>query len=582
MRTCPKCQAEIQDGVRFCVVCGAGVYAAPPPSVPQGDNTYHVERTVAEQTPPAGGRTVSVEAQSRATPPTTTAQQPPGATVAQAPKMVPATDIGGSKTDINKIFETSGVCPQCFAPLKKGGVQCDECGYRLTGQYCKACGASVSDGAAVCPSCKAPAQPAAQPPQGTVVDTPGPANTPPTHFATEVVPIGGTAERVGQVSQAEPAMRGTTAVGYPPAQPPYMQQPPPIFVPVPQKKGSGGKIALVVSLLVLVLGCTGCALYYFLVYKKADTATAASDTKKETAPAAMPEPKADTPTTAAPGGAETPGGPAAEKPPDVSAESLKDQAKAYLDRNEADQAFSAIQKYVDENRGDADGYFVASRVCLRQGRVDEAANYLLTAISCAPDSGEYRLELGKVYSEQGFSDKAVAQYREAVRLTPGSEEARSLLAQEMLKAGNKMAAKTIAEQYIRPPARLPPRATRPAEPTDPYAPGPPSIPKPQEPPAALDSPYVNVVLDGSAVILPGKTATVTLSFAGNQQNFNCSANMRMDNIEKGTYPYNVTLVYMDAGTGEKDSQFHGSGVLLVRYPNQRIYVRKVGERIIVQ
>lgn len=288
MRQCPKCNAPVADETRFCTACGA-----PVPVDPTG----------------AGGTIIATQMMDAA--PGKTVMMDESATVPV--QSVSAGTIESTKEDINKIFETSGVCPQCYSPLKKGSNACDECGYRLTGMFCKSCGREVTDGQEFCPVCKSatvavqPGTPPSGVPAGpfsstgptVAVGMGGPPSVPPPGAATAQVPAYG----------APPPMA-------PPPGPPPMPSPgyaapsyaPPAYAqPVAAKaKGKGGMVFLIVFLVIL-LGGGGFSLWYFVLRDKG-------------VPAADGKPSASTTSTASvtiPGPAGTMSGATTPLPPET-------------------------------------------------------------------------------------------------------------------------------------------------------------------------------------------------------------------------------------------------------------------------
>jgi len=80
----------------------------------------------------------------------------------------------------------------------------------------------------------------------------------------------------------------------------------------------------------------------------------------------------------------------------------------------------------------------------------------------------------------------------------------------------------------------------------------------------------------------GKYAKVTVSFAGIQQTFNSGSQVRMDNVKKGSHQYNVTVTYFSISNNEQEGTYAGNGMFTIRYPNQRLTLVRIGDRIIIK
>ncbi|HOT01019.1 MAG TPA: tetratricopeptide repeat protein [Acidobacteriota bacterium] len=528
-----------------------------------------------------------------------------------APSATPApTAAGGAKDDISKIFETSGVCPNCYATLKKGASQCAECGYRLTGTFCPRCNAQLPDDAKSCPACKW-----SETSPGTWV--PGVAAVP---VSAGTIPPGtvppgpAMGQTVMTPPPAAPALGQTVAAGTayapPPAAAPLAQTtyaaPPAAPSPVPAaKKGFPVVLVLVIGLFLLgILAVGGWFGWRYWQQRQAatTTGTAGSGSTAGGTQSTGGSQTGGTGTTMQGFGSEAGAG-----------ENLLQQARTYMDSGDYTRALAKVQQHLQDNPGDADAHTLAGQACRALGQADEAIRHFQTALSIQPDNGALRLELGKLYTAGGFSDKAIENYREAVRLLPDNPEPQWCLVQELQKSGDADSARREAEQYVSRYPAGPNRsdadalltqgqrtrggrtsagsttggttaggATYTGRTTDASrdqsggSGGSGGFVQPPPP-----SPYVTVILDGSALNLPGKVAEVTVSFAGIQQRFTSSATARLDNVEKGSHAYNVVVTYVLSSTGEKEFTYSGSGTLLIRYQDQKIRVRRIGERILM-
>jgi tetratricopeptide (TPR) repeat protein len=72
---------------------------------------------------------------------------------------------------------------------------------------------------------------------------------------------------------------------------------------------------------------------------------------------------------------------------------------------------------------------------LRQGRVDQALEYMTTAVAASPESSEAQRILGTVYEVAGLTDKSLQHLREAVRLNPRDERSWVTLARALDASG---------------------------------------------------------------------------------------------------------------------------------------------------
>lgn len=638
MKQCASCQAEMVENSRFCMKCGTpnpdyrpggppaeATVAVPhsgPPTQTLVAGTAGIEKTEMIQDsatrPPLAGQRTEVLGPAGRTEvvPATLPPQPavaptmppqPAAKTEMVPDAALRTSVPGSKDEISKIFETSGVCPNCYAPLKKGSSQCEECGYRLTGNYCASCGKAIEDGAKFCPNCKT-AVPAASP----TVTTPAAAGTGVMSAATVVTPAPASGALGATIVSGSPAPLGATVIAAPPAAPGLgatVAVPPaaaglgatvaagvPAAPPAAPRKGFPVALALVLGfVLLVVLGVGGWAAWKFLISKKTDTGkgtgvveTTSSTTGATTTTGGATGTQTDLTGT---GGLSGFGG---------QTEDLIGEAQQYYNSGNYARALEAVERHLQNHKDDSGAYFFAARICREMGKTEEAKNYLLTALSYNPDNADAHLELGKLYSNAGFSDKAVEQFREAVRLAPDNQEAAWLLAKEFERLGDKENARKAAGQYVQnfpagqyraeADAMLAARtktgtgrtgaATGTASGGETYAGGGTTVTPPPPPPPP--SPYVDIVLDGTALNLPGMVAGVDVMIGGASRKFGPGANMRLDNIEKGSQEYTVRVTYFNASTNEQESTYSGSGSIDIRYPNQKIYVKRIGNRVILQ
>lgn len=590
MIKCPKCQNEMVENSRFCVICGEPnpTPSNPPPAaatdktflIGQGDST--AKTTI--NTGPAAGGTLKVSESKILS----AGWAGDSAAVAST---IPAPAAGG-KDEISKIFETSGVCPSCYAPLKKGSFQCEECGYRLTGDYCARCHKPVAAGVQYCPECQgsiaqagtASTAPVPSPPLPPTVmaAASGTGGTPAPTATTAYVASPTVATASPTVFTAAPTIAaapfGTAAV--PPAGP----------APAPVKRGVPVWIFLVAAFFLLLVLAVGAYLgWRFLFAGKAPIVPEPSVISEKTIPAET-----------AP---ESGGAPAMTGTP----VNLLQQAQDYYRNMDYTRALESVQKYLAEKKDDIGAYALAARISRDLGNLDDARDYYLTALSHEPENGALHLDLANLYSSTGFPDKAIEQYREAVRLMPGSEEALWSLTQELARLKDTENTQKMARLYLnnfpsgahrsdaetllgrrpalagqKPAGHQPGESSRPSTETATSAASAGSAEPAPPPPPPPPSPYVTVFLDASALNLPGKSFEVSVSFGGIQQKFSNSANMRIDNVERDSFPYTITVTYLNLTTNEQEGNYSGTGSITIRYPNQRLIIRKFGDRIMIQ
>jgi Flp pilus assembly protein TadD len=547
---------------------------APPPS---GATVFGSAGEKTEMVIPAGAGVPpdqATEMMTRAHPPAPSAAPPAAAPPPAAPPA--AAPAGEAKDDISKIFETSGVCPNCYATLKKGGTHCEECGYRLTGIFCPRCNAPLPDGARSCASCKwsETSPPGTLPPAAVPAGTVPPGTIPPGTIPPGTVPPGTYpgAPALGQtVMTPPPAAPGLgqtviagTAYAAPPAAPALGQTlyapPPAAPAPAPAAK-KGFPIVLVLVAAVIFIGILGVGSWFGWKYWQQRKAADAAATGTSTPGTSTTTPSGGTQPLGGFGGS----GPSAEGSGTLTGggEDLLQQARTYFDSGDFSRALAKVQQYLQDNPGDADAHALAGRACRALGQTEEAVRHFQSALSIRPDDGALRLELGKLYSASGFPDKAIENFREAVRLLPGDPESQWCLVQEIRKTGDAESARREAEKYVSLYPSGPNRAEADSLLAQTQRPrggrtggataggtaaggassgggwsGTPgggsagtSTGPVEPPPPPPPSPYVTVILDGSALNLPGKVAEVTVSFAGFQQRFSSSTSARLDNVE---------------------------------------------------
>lgn len=479
MRLCAKCNSQVADESRFCTTCGSPM-AAPP--LTEGGTVIATQ--VVEAAP---ARTVLMDTGSAPTgAPVKTVLMDSGSVPVQPPS---GGTIESTKEDINKIFETSGVCPQCFTPFKKGSHICDECGYHQTGLFCKSCGQEVVAGQDFCPSCKS----------ATVAVTPGGAGigVPPVTGSNYGTPPTGTATVMvtpGQPPMAPPAGYSAQTQQVPASTPPYMPPPPPTtpYPPAPAVSGpvygqasvkppkakSKAPAAILIVCLILLLGGGGFSLWYFVLRDKGTTDTTSSSSSSGSGSTGSTTPSASTATSTTPS-ATMPDNPLPPTSGDTSTAT-------------ATQPFGTVP-------------------------------------GTTPATGQ----TGRT---------------PATGTTPANPQR---------YGGNS------APAY--------------QTPVTPVQPNPPATVAPP-----VETSICNVSIDGSALRLPGMNASVSVSIGANQRSFSSTAGSRMQ-LDKGNYDYSVTVTYTNATTGEREFVYSGSGSISIRYPDQKVHVRKRGsENIVLQ
>lgn len=552
---CTCCQAEIPETSRFCTSCGAPaektgapVEVPPPPAGPEnmggkpvceptlaatGGGEPHLQGTLPPSTLPPGTPTQRMEA------------------------------TAGTSEEISKIFETSGVCPKCFAPLERDQDRCPECGYQIL--------AEVSSSSRFCTGC-------GQPFQGT----------------------GALCERCRMVPPPPPV-----------PQPTYV--PPPVPSPSPVKPTRTGLVIGLVLGGLLVLGILGAGTWFFVLRKGHQNpvlGTGESQTATTSpTPSSAVTPRADE------GGAGSFG---VHEDPSL----LKEQAGTAYRVQDFQKAEEAIQRYLREVRTDADGFRLGGDIAAAQGNQEESVNRYLTARALVPDNPAYALALGRLYSQMGFPDKSVPQLRDVLKKEPLNQEALPLLVSELRKMGARDQIRALRESYrerfrqsnmpavrdllrgqdeggdmaagsgpgMRPGmkpkpgmgGRLPGFGNSAPMGGNPSSGSGNALPATgNEPPQAYQR-DVNVMVDASALVLPGKSAEVELTLAGNSRKFSASSGTRFDGVEPGTYNCSVTVRYFNETNRDKEGTYSGTGVVVIRYSGQRLYLRRVGDRIFIQ
>jgi len=602
MTKCPKCKADIESGKKFCPQCGAPMVPpggevtraiGAPPSPPAGESAADAPEANIEATEmisPGMAETEMIQ------PKETPAKEPAG-----EEKPTQAASGTDKKYDISRIFETSGVCPNCYAPLDKHAATCQECGHALTG--------AVKPHKVAPPDMPLPAEQPAGPPPSS------PAAAPPSPPSPPAEPTPPTQE------QTAPTLPGAAAEI-------------PVVPSPPKKKKTGLVLLLAGILVVMIIGLI--AVGYFAWPYIAEQFQTPDSTEK------IPP---DRPVT---GEAAT-----ATEGPATATTDLRQDAREYQAMGRWDEAATAWQAHIASHPEDTSAYLELARVRYEQGKLTEAADTLehylnmvpadadahglagqiynrlgrdqqaeerfLAALAHQPANDVWHVELGQIYAGRGFSDKAIEQYRTALEKQPDNERAHWLLIQELRQTNRVDEARRMGESYQqRFPAGLHaedvrqilaattgPAAgqvteTQPAvteaksAETRPRTQEPPrrettvTETKPREQPAQTEtmkpppSPYVTVILDGSSLNYSGKYAKVTINVAGIQQTFNSGTQARLQNVEKGAHQYNVTATFHNVATDEAEGTYSGSGMINIRYPDQRITVLRVGDRIILK
>ena len=115
-----------------------------------------------------------------------------------------------------------------------------------------------------------------------------------------------------------------------------------------------------------------------------------------------------------------------------------------LSQGRADEAIAALQKTTRAAPDDAEAYNLLCRAYFSFGDWDRAISAGQKAVELAPNNGLYHLWLGRAYGEKadsasflsaaGLAGKVRTEFETAVRLSPGSAEARSDLAEFYLEA----------------------------------------------------------------------------------------------------------------------------------------------------
>jgi hypothetical protein len=223
MLTCPNCQANVPEGMRFCLQCGFAVGAAPP-ELPARPRSQHAPAVAAAKVPPRlPSSTINLKIAA------TTVMSPR----AGRPVQLPRPRLHDDVADIDEESLKKSFVRRVARP---GAVVCRFCqeALDLAGEYCVRCGAPVAEAAP--PGTLLPDPPPPEPPP-LLDDDPLSRYNPSSENATQSSspPVGGTA--------------GPSLIEAPPSTPnslspvePIHQAPPPAtpFHPPPAEEHPSG------------------------------------------------------------------------------------------------------------------------------------------------------------------------------------------------------------------------------------------------------------------------------------------------------------------------------------------------------
>jgi hypothetical protein len=190
MLSCPKCNASLPEGMRFCLQCGAPLAAAAPtgmtatsvspiPSPPVSATAPPTPAPEVSSAPPAAPARLAEDQ-----PPAQAARSPePTITLKIAPSVViaPRVDAPPDRPQLEVRPEVAGIDEEALRrvferpPLQPGTVPCRFCKgpLDLEGEYCEQCGAPVEEAAppGVLKPKPKPAAPVASPPAAAPAPT---------------------------------------------------------------------------------------------------------------------------------------------------------------------------------------------------------------------------------------------------------------------------------------------------------------------------------------------------------------------------------------------------------------------------
>ncbi|RPH58451.1 MAG: tetratricopeptide repeat protein, partial [Burkholderiales bacterium] len=101
--------------------------------------------------------------------------------------------------------------------------------------------------------------------------------------------------------------------------------------------------------------------------------------------------------------------------------------QALLGRGERQEALATLRRAMALDPADAEAAFQTGLVLERLARLEEAIEYFALAAALAPRTARYRSAMGVAHFNLGEHNQAIADYRAALALDPGFQEARSNL-----------------------------------------------------------------------------------------------------------------------------------------------------------
>ena len=294
-------------------------------------------------------------------------------------------------------------------------------------------------------------------------------------------------------------------------------------------------------------------------------------------------------------------------------ESLYHLSKLYFEKGDFEKSLEYCSKLLQITNRYPEIFFIKSQIEKKRKKYDEAIKDLNSAISLQPDNEKFLASLSEIYMMTGNYQKAFDTLEKLNKISPdkknvilklikcadliGNQGAKSKYtkilnekfpefqkaeilsekedlnskSENFLKNKSENTFKNVEEkEKIITPTEKSEEVSQNQSPVDENI--------KTQPTERKFSIYIN----SQAISIPNLKCSVEITIGTKNFHTSCSSILKIDDLKPGTYPYTVTVRYYILTTGELQESYGGSGFVDIKYNNQHLYVKIIGKNVILE